>query len=282
LQPTSPIRREYDIDRAIEKLIDGNGDSLLSVYENSSFLWSKEGKPLNYDHKARPRRQDKEWELVENGSIYITKRNILLKENNRLGGKIMTYVMPEWASFEIDTQFDFELVEYIARNKLPFILHNLKKIKLAIFDVDGVFTEGSVYLDGQGNELMKFSRIDGKGIELLKNTGVAIAIITSEDTKIVEKRMKKLKIDHVYIGVKDKLSIYESLKEMLSLTDQNIAYCGDDINDTEIIEKAGFTACPMNAVTVIKRKCHYISSYRGGAGFVREICDMIIKSREKK
>jgi N-acylneuraminate cytidylyltransferase len=194
----------------------------------------------------------------------------------------MTYVMPEWASFEIDTQFDFELVEYIARNKLPFILHNLKKIKLAIFDVDGVFTEGSVYLDGQGNELMKFSRIDGKGIELLKNTGVAIAIITSEDTKIVEKRMKKLKIDHVYIGVKDKLSIYESLKEMLSLTDQNIAYCGDDINDTEIIEKAGFTACPMNAVTVIKRKCHYISSYRGGAGFVREICDMIINSREKK
>lgn len=282
LQPTSPIRREYDIDRAIERLIDGNGDSLLSVHENSSFLWSKEGKPLNYDHKARPRRQDKEWEFIENGSIYITKRNILLKENNRLGGKIMTYVMPEWASFEIDTQFDFELVEYIARNKLPFILHNLKKIKLAIFDVDGVFTEGSVYLDGQGNELMKFSRIDGKGIELLKNTGVAIAIITSEDTKIVEKRMEKLKIDHVYIGVKDKLSIYESLKEMLSLTDQNIAYCGDDVNDTEIIEKAGFTACPTNAVTVIKRKCHYTSSYRGGAGFVREICDMIIKSREKK
>jgi len=282
LQPTSPIRRKYDIDRAIEKLIDGDGDSLLSVRENSSFLWSNEGKPLNYDYKARPRRQDKEWELIENGSIYITKRNILLKENNRLGGKIMTYVMPEWASFEIDTQFDFELVEYIAQNKLPFVLHNLKKIKLAIFDVDGVFTDGSVYLDEQGNELLKFSRIDGKGIELLKNAGVTIAIITSEDTKIVEKRMNKLKICHIHIGIKDKLSVYESLKERLSLTDEETAYCGDDINDIDIIEKAGFTACPKNAVKAIKKKCNYISPYRGGAGFVRDICDMIIKSREKR
>jgi len=281
LQPTSPIRREYDIDRAIEKLINGNGDSLLSVRENSSFLWSKEGKPLNYDYKVRPRRQDKEWELIENGSIYITKRNILLKEKNRLGGKIMTYIMPEWSSFEIDTPFDFELVEYICQNKFPFLFDNLNKIQLAIFDVDGVFTEGSVYLDEQGNELLKFSRIDGKGIELLKNAGVAVAIITSEDTKIVEKRMKKLKIDYIHIGIKDKLSVYESLKERLSLTDEETAYCGDDVNDIEIIEKAGFTACPKNAVKAIKQKCNYISPYRGGAGFVREICDMIIKSREK-
>ena len=282
LQPTSPIRREYDIDRAIEKLINGDGDSLLSVRENSSFLWSKKSKPLNYDYNVRPRRQDKEWELIENGSIYITKRNILLKEKNRLGGKIMTYIMPEWASFEIDTPFDFELVEYIYQNKLPFLFDNLNKIQLAIFDVDGVFTDGSVYLDQQGDELLKFSRIDGKGIELLKNTGVTVAIITSEDTTIVEKRMNKLKIDYIYIGIKDKLSVYESLKERLSLTDEEIAYCGDDVNDTDIIEKAGFTACPKNAVKDIKQKCHYRSPYKGGAGFVREICDMIIKSREKR
>jgi len=279
LQPTSPIRRSGDIDRAIETLIDGSGDSLLSVRENSSFLWLKDSKPLNYNYIERPRRQEKEWELVENGSIYITKSEILLKKKNRLGGKIIFYVMPDWASFEIDTPFDFELVEYIANKKFPYLFTNLKKIKLAVFDVDGVFTDGSVYLDEQGRELLKFSRIDGKGIELLKKAGIAVAIITSEDTKIVEKRMKKLKIDYVYIGIKDKMGVYESLKKMLSLKDDEIAYCGDDVNDLSVIEKAGFTACPNNAVTIIKYKCHYISPYKGGSGFVREICDMLIASR---
>ena len=282
LQPTSPIRRSSDIDKATETLIDGNGDSLLSVYENKSFLWSKDGKLLNYDYRVRPRRQDKDWELAENGSIYIMKTKLLLEKENRLGGKIIFFVMPYWASFEIDTPFDFELVEYISLKKLPFLFDNLKKTRLAIFDVDGVFTDGSVYLDEQGKELLRFSRIDGKGIELLKNAGVDIAVITSEYSKIVEERMKKLKVDHVYIGRKDKVVVYESLKEKFSLTDDEIAYCGDDINDVEVIEKAGFTACPKNALTAVKHKCHYVSTCRGGAGFVREICDLIIESRKRK
>jgi len=281
LQPTSPIRRASDIGKAIETLIDGNGDSLLSVCENKSFLWSKDSKPLNYDYRARPRRQEKEWELAENGSIYIMKTKLLLEKGNRLGGKIVFYVMPDWASFEIDAPFDFELVEYLTQKKLPFLFDNLKKTRLAIFDIDGVFTDGSVYLDEQGKELLRFSRIDGKGIELLKNAGVDIAVITSEYSKIVEERMKKLKIDYVYIGRKDKVMVYESLKEKFSLTDDEIAYCGDDINDMDIIEKVGFTACPKNAVAAVKQKCHYVSPCRGGAGFVREICDMIIASRKK-
>jgi len=280
LQPTSPIRRPIDIDQAIEIIIDGSGDSLLSVTENKSFFWSKENKPLNYNYQSRPRRQDKQWELIENGSIYITKKEIIINEKNRLGGNILTYAMPDWASFEIDTPFDFEIVEYILRKKLPLLLVGLDKIKLAIFDVDGVLTDGSVYVNEQGRELLKFSRIDGKGIELLSQAGISIAVITSEETSIIKERMKKLNIKCVYTGVRNKETVYELLKKELALKDEEIAYCGDDLGDLPIIKKTGLAACPKNAVDSVKYKCHYISPYRGGAGFVRDICNMIIQSKQ--
>jgi YrbI family 3-deoxy-D-manno-octulosonate 8-phosphate phosphatase len=280
LQPTSPIRRPCDIDQAIKMLIDESGDSLLSVRENRSFFWSRENKALNYDYLARPRRQDKQWEFVENGSIYITKREILLKEKNRLGGNILTYTMPDWASVEIDTPFDFEVVRFIAHRKLAVLKKNLHKIKLALFDVDGVFTDGSVYVDERGHELLRFSRIDGKGIEMLHKAGVTIAVITSEDTTIVKERMRKLNIRYVYTGVSNKEQVYDSIKNEFDLKDDEIAYSGDDIGDLNVIRKAGFAACPMNAVDPVKFECDYISNYKGGAGFVREICDLIIKSRD--
>ena len=275
LQPTSPIRRPYDIDKSIKLLVDSGSDSLLSVRENNSFFWSKENKPLNYDCKKRPRRQDKEWELVENGSIYITKREVLLQEKNRLGDRILTYVMPDWASFEIDTLFEFDLIEFIMRKKLASVLENIEKIKLVIFDVDGVFTDGSVYVDEQGGEILKFSRVDGKGIELLQEAGFKIAVITSEETSAVIERMKKLNIQLVHTGVKNKQAVYESLKEDLDLKDEAIAYCGDDVGDLLPLKKAGFSACPENAILSIKQECDYVSSFRGGSGFVRDICDLL-------
>ena len=128
---------------------------------------------------------------------------------------------------------------------------------------------------------MKFSRIDGKGIELLINAGFQIAVISSEDSLATQKRMKKLKIQHVYTGVNDKGQVYEHLKTELCLKDESIAYCGDDIGDLVPIMKAGFSACPDNAVDSIKLVCHYVSPVRGGSGFVRDICDLFTNSTNR-
>ncbi len=117
LQPTSPIRYPRQIDEAIDIIIKKKGDSLLSVYKNEYSLWNKNGSSINYDYKNRPRRQDRDWEFVENGSIYITKKEILINEKNRLGGKILMYKMPKWMSFEIDKIFDFELIEWLLTSK---------------------------------------------------------------------------------------------------------------------------------------------------------------------
>jgi len=119
LQPTSPIRYAKDIDESINKLIDSKANSLLSVCQSHSFFWkeTKEGKTeALYDYKNRPRRQDiEEPEYKENGSIYVTERNILINKNNRLGGKIEKYIMDELKSLEIDEPYEFWLIEQIIK-----------------------------------------------------------------------------------------------------------------------------------------------------------------------
>lgn len=117
LEPTGIFRRRFDVDKAIEKIIVENGDSLLSVYESNVFFWSRQGEPLNYDYRKRPQRQHKKWEFVENGSIFITRTNLLLREKCRLGGKILFYEMPQAISCEIDTPFDLLMAECKLRQK---------------------------------------------------------------------------------------------------------------------------------------------------------------------
>lgn len=277
LQCTSPIRFSDQIDKAIEQIFDENADSLLSGYINDSFLWLN-GKSVNYDFKNRPRRQDKEWEFVENGSFYIFKKKILLDEKNRLGGKISQFIMPKWMSFEIDEPFDLELIEFLMKEKYINNSKKIKKdIKMILFDVDGIFTDGGVYLNNDGDEILKFSRIDGKGIELIRNQGIVLGVISSENSTIVKKRMEKLLIEEIHLGIKNKLDLYEKLKEKYNLRDDEIGFCGDDIQDIPILKKVGFSCCPKNALEDVKKVCIYNSKKSGGQGFVREICNMFLK-----
>lgn len=282
LQCTSPIRYPYQIDEAIEKMVKENADSLLTGYVNDRFYWDREGKSLNYDFRARPRRQDKKWEFVENGSFYIFKKEVLLKTRNRLGGKISQYIMPKWMSFEIDEESDFELIKIIMKNKYGDnktpLDEKVTKIKMILFDLDGVFTDGSVYLDEEGRELLKFSRIDGKGIELLRERGYLIGIISSEENKIVKNRMKKLQIKEINLGTKNKLLIYEQIKEKYNLKDEEICFCGDDIQDLPVIKKCGLSCCPKNAQKDLLDLCNFKSNKRGGEGFVRDVANLFLEN----
>ncbi|MCW7462972.1 acylneuraminate cytidylyltransferase family protein [Leptospira limi] len=119
MQCTSPIRSSADLDEAIEKLISMKADSLLSVCEFHGFLWKEDGNnaiPWHHDYKIRPMRQDMEKRFKENGSFYIFKPWVILKDKNRLGGKIITYEMDQSSSIDIDTEFDFKLAEIFIKN----------------------------------------------------------------------------------------------------------------------------------------------------------------------
>lgn len=148
---------------------------------------------------------------------------------------------------------------------------------MALFDVDGVFTDGSVFVDQQGQESVRFSRIDGKGINLLRENGIITGVISAENAQAVDKRMQKLKIDHICLGVSDKLSVYRQLKGKYGLQDDEICFCGDDVQDISVLKEVGFSCCPQNAQDEVRDVCRYISSKTGGNGFVREICNLLIK-----
>ncbi|MHA1275223.1 MAG: cytidylyltransferase domain-containing protein [Promethearchaeota archaeon] len=276
LQPTSPLRYSHQIDEAIQLILFEKSDSLLSVCKNHAFLWDKHAKSLNYDYRKRPMRQNKEWEFVENGSIYITKKKLLKEEKNRLGGKISLYIMPRWMSIEIDDEVDLEIVRYLFRTRYEkphsYYYHHLKEIKLVIFDVDGVMTDGSVLVNSKGEEFLRFSRIDGKGIQLLHEAGFMTAVMTSE----------KLNIPFVFINVKDKTAQLEKLKQKLGLENEEICFLGDDIQDLDVMEKVAFSCCPRNAQQKIKDRASYVSPFKGGKGFVRDVCNLLLSHIIKK
>lgn len=280
LQPTSPLRVGGDIDSAFEQIIEEGSDSLLSGCDSHSFLWKKGGGsavPINYDFGKRPRRQEME-QYRENGAIYIFKNSLFADSGNRLGGEISLYVMDESRSVEIDTEFDLKLVEYVMSQQAPELSAAgklAKRIKMFITDVDGVLTDGGMYYSAKGEEMKRFSTIDGMGLERLKGIGVKIAIITKENSSIAGARAKKLKIDDIFLGVDDKLPVVKKLIEKYDIKMEEVCYIGDDINDIEVLKNVGFPAAVSNAVPEVKAIAGYITNKGGGHGGVREITDFI-------
>ena len=152
-------------------------------------------------------------------------------------------------------------------------------IKLFITDVDGVLTDSGMYYTENGDEFKKFNTRDGMGFQLLRESGIKTAIITSEVTQIVERRAKKMKIDYLYQGQRDGGKLNAALeickKERITLNDA--AYIGDDINCTELLKNVGFAACPADANEKIKAiNGIKIMSLNGGEGVVRELVDFLL------
>ncbi len=158
------------------------------------------------------------------------------------------------------------------------IIERAKKIKLLILDVDGVMTDGSIILDNEGNEFKRFHVRDGHGVKMLNRAGLKVAIITGRKSRAVEKRAEELGVEEIYQGIFKKSAVYESLLQKYNLSDENVAFMGDDIVDIEILRKAGLSAVPSDAVEEAKKLALFVSTKNGGRGAVREFIELILKS----
>lgn len=155
-----------------------------------------------------------------------------------------------------------------------------KHIKLLITDCDGVLTDAGVYYGENGEVLKKFNIRDGMGVERLRKlASVETAIITGEVSPSVAKRAEKLKITELHLGIKDKLAVLVQIMVNRNLTKNNIAYIGDDVNDIEIMQNVGLTACPSDAISFTKEVTDYICENKGGEGCFREFAELIIAAQ---
>ena len=157
----------------------------------------------------------------------------------------------------------------------------LSKIDTFIFDVDGVMTDGIVILSSAGEMLRTMNVKDGYALQLAIKKGYNIYIISGGYSEVVKQRFEKLGINKVYLGVSNKLEVYEKIIQQSRILPENILYMGDDIPDCKVMKKVGLPACPADAVVEIKQISKYISSKDGGKGCVRDVIEQVMRVQDK-
>ena len=279
VQATSPLTETVHFTEALGMYGKGGYDSILTCVRNYRFFWNADGTSMNYDYMNRPRRQNFDGMLMENGAFYINTVENILASCNRLSGKIGIYEMPEYTATEIDEPDDWIVLENLMRKHVLSKQKPEKKtIKLFLSDVDGTLTDGGMYYSESGDELKKFNTRDGMGFQLLREAGIKKGIITSEDTHIVANRAKKLKVDFLHQGKRNggKLVVAKEICGQLGITLDEVAYIGDDINCMELLEAVGVKACPGDACEEVKDiPGMMVMKKNGGEGCVREFIEII-------
>jgi YrbI family 3-deoxy-D-manno-octulosonate 8-phosphate phosphatase len=154
------------------------------------------------------------------------------------------------------------------------------KVRLLCVDVDGVLTDAGMYYGPDGEVLKKFNTRDGMGLARVREAGVAVAIISGEDSAIVHARAAKLKIDDVFSGVSNKRGVVEELCQRQRLELDEVAFIGDDLNDLSALECVGLACAVSDAAEAVKAVAHYVTQRRGGDGAVREVCDLLIAAKK--
>ncbi len=152
----------------------------------------------------------------------------------------------------------------------------MKLPKLVLTDIDGVWTDGGMYYDQTGNELKRFNTSDSAGVILLRVMNIETVIITGETTQIVARRAEKLKIQHLFQGVKNKLQVATAFCEAQDLTLKDCAYIGDDLNDIALLKEVGFSCSPANAPEYIKKHVDLVLETAGGNGAFRAFAEAIL------
>jgi 3-deoxy-D-manno-octulosonate 8-phosphate phosphatase (KDO 8-P phosphatase) len=154
-----------------------------------------------------------------------------------------------------------------------------RAVRLAIFDVDGVMTDGTLFIGAHGETFKAFNILDGHGVKMLQAAGVATAIISGRSSEAVVRRAAELAIAHVVQGTSDKLAAFEALAARLDMPAASCAFMGDDLPDLPVMTACGLAVAVANAVDAVKSAAHYVTRASGGRGAVREFCELVLRAQ---
>ena len=158
-------------------------------------------------------------------------------------------------------------------------LSQAKSIRLIAFDIDGIMTDGGLYLSDSGEEFKRFNSLDGHGLKMLKASGVELAIITGRTSRCVELRAQNLGISHLFQGSENKLSTMQELLRTLDIPAEASAYMGDDVIDLPVMRRMALALTVPEAPQLVRDHAHYVTRRNGGNGAVREVCELIMSAQ---
>jgi YrbI family 3-deoxy-D-manno-octulosonate 8-phosphate phosphatase len=282
LQCTSPFLSAADIDDTVRIIFEEQADSAFAAAPFHHFLWKQDanGNALGINHSGlRQRRQDREPEYLEAGSVYAMRVETFRAEGNRFCGRQQLCITPSERLFEIDDLTDLTKAQAIApildrQDQLKALPTSLSAI---VFDFDGVFTDNSVFVDQSGLETVLCSRSDGMGIELLRARSVPMLVISKEQNSVVAQRCRKLQIPCMQ-GIDDKVTALDDWLAANGYSTDHVIYMGNDINDLECLQKAACAVGPRDSHWDILPVLQIRLSADGGRGAVREIADLICQA----
>jgi N-acylneuraminate cytidylyltransferase len=284
LQCTSPLTEAEDIDGTIQLLLDRAADSACSVARFHYFLWrsleAQSAEGINHDKRVRLRRQDREPEFLETGAVYVMRAAGFRAARHRFFGKTVLYETPAERVCEIDEPIDLQLAELRLRARGLDKAANMSllpnKVAALVLDFDGVLTDNRVSVDQDGRESVFCSRADGLGLELLRNAGLPLLVLSKEQDPVVAARCRKLRV-RCEQGVEAKLPALLAYCAELGVAPEHVVYVGNDINDLECLRAVGCGAAVADAHPEALRAAKLVLSAHGGAGAVRELCDLILE-----
>ena len=191
-------------------------------------------------------------------------------------------MVPSPSVFCISTTFSRPALFSYSVKRIPIgVRKKAAQIKLLLLDVDGVLTDGGIIIDDRGLETKRFDVRDGLGIALLIRAGIKVGFITGRSSRVVTRRARELKVRMVYQGVQDKPTVYAKIKKRMRLTDDQVAYVGDDIVDLPLLKSAGLGVVVRDGGPELQRRVDYVTRTPGGRGAVREIAELLLKSQGK-
>jgi len=284
MQCTSPLTVAADIDNAVQKLIKDGADSCFTAKEFHYFVWEEDAdgalSGINHDKSCRQRRQDIHPQYEENGAVYVMKTNGFLASKHRFFGKTIVSLMTPENSVEIDDRIDLVVADAMLKFREGNVVGNKNKLlnfmpEAVLFDFDGVFTNNKVYLDESGVESVCCDRSDGWGLRKLRESGVKIAVLSTEVNLVVSARCAKLEIECCQ-GLGDRK--FEAFKKWCDDNDvasEKVIFVGNDVNDIECLVASGFGVVPADAHQDARGVADKVLAKSGGNGAVRELCDFL-------